>query len=118
MMDSADSGQLVPIGCPDCAGVLRRINRSDRYAEYVCLVGHGYALPELIEAKERQVEAALWSAVALLQNVEHLLAETWESGSSEKRSFLAQRVAQTRDHQWRIRQMIQQTSPANTGASA
>jgi two-component system chemotaxis response regulator CheB len=102
--------EVVPIGCPGCAGVLERIARSDRYADYVCRVGHSYSLAELLRAKEQQAETALWSAIAVLEHVERVI-EWMPAGGNPGATAegLAARLAQVRAQQVEIRRLIDQT---------
>src|SRR5262245_52411911 len=73
MIEEPRQSEATLIGCPGCAGVLSTVSRAEGFAEYRCQVGHSYVLSDLLTAKERQLEYALWSAVALLGHVEAII---------------------------------------------
>jgi two-component system, chemotaxis family, protein-glutamate methylesterase/glutaminase len=52
--------------CPECRGPLWETQQGP-LVRFACLVGHGFSLPALAAEKAEAVEAALWSAVAALQ---------------------------------------------------
>jgi len=52
--------------CPDCGGALWEV-QADRVSRYQCHVGHQFA-PDNLEASQRDaIDAALWSAVRVLE---------------------------------------------------
>jgi two-component system chemotaxis response regulator CheB len=65
--------ETTDIGCPDCAGTLTGLRDDRDHVRFRCRVGHLYAGPELLAAKEHQIERHLWSAVAVLLELEELL---------------------------------------------
>src|SRR5512147_2841771 len=58
---------LTDLGCPDCSGVLalHEVGPS-HYPTYACSVGHRFSSDDLTQAKEHQLETALWTAVETL----------------------------------------------------
>jgi hypothetical protein len=79
---------------------------------YRCQVDHRYAAGTLLEAKEAQLERALWSAVLLLKQLtyvyEDLLAEMKTAGGP-RRARLRRRIAEVRKQGLAIRAMIETT---------
>lgn len=58
------------IGCPACAGSLAIEQDHAAHPHLVCNVGHRFSLESLLEAKEEELERALWSAVVLHAHIE------------------------------------------------
>jgi two-component system chemotaxis response regulator CheB len=54
------------LSCPDCGGVLSRIDDS-QMLRFTCRVGHTYSADTLLAAQSENVEQALWTAVRLLE---------------------------------------------------
>ncbi len=52
--------------CPDCGGALWEL-RNDQFTRYRCHVGHQYSSEALDTEQHEAVEAALWSAVRVLE---------------------------------------------------
>ena len=107
--------QVTEIGCPDCAGVLSQFRAADGpHLRFVCKVGHAYSLSSLVQAKEAQLEQALWSAASLFQHVEMLddllLTHIDRHGLAIRRDGLALRLKQVRDQAARVRAVIEETA--------
>jgi two-component system, chemotaxis family, protein-glutamate methylesterase/glutaminase len=107
--------QVTEIGCPDCSGVLSQLKDDDGpHLRFVCKVGHAYSLYSLLQAKEDQLEQALWSAISLFQHVEMLddllLTHIDETGLPIRTEGLAARLQQVRAQAARIRTMIEETA--------
>ena len=106
--------RTVPISCPGCAGVLSAVTHGDRYEDYVCQVGHAYALADLLAAKEHEVERALWSAIVLLEHVElvigRLTKQQRDTPTEAALTALDQRRREARNHGRILRDVIEQTT--------
>jgi hypothetical protein len=95
----ADQLRVVPLSCPDCSGVLR-VSQEGRkkHVVYRCQVDHRYNPGSLLDAKERQLERVLWSAVVLLKQLdeayEHLLKEMPSEVDGKSLQRRVQEVAQ------------------------
>jgi two-component system, chemotaxis family, protein-glutamate methylesterase/glutaminase len=59
-----NSGHLTDMGCPDCTGVLA-YRGFDGHLAFACSIGHRFSAESLVEAKEEQLEGALWNVVEL-----------------------------------------------------
>lgn len=104
---------IVPISCPDCAGVLSTVEESV-YAHqiYCCQIGHRYSTRSLIEAKEEAVERTLWSVASLLVHVGILYEQLQrELNRFDGKNFpqLRQRVRETRHHKNIVEELIRGT---------
>jgi two-component system chemotaxis response regulator CheB len=66
--DGAPSG----FTCPECRGPMWE-SREDALARYRCRVGHAYSEQVMVEAQGGAVEAALWTALEVLQERSELL---------------------------------------------
>src|SRR5262245_34041849 len=64
----ADGWFATDLGCPDCSGVLQvAVFGPRRYLRFRCRVGHAFSGETLLEAKEEQLERALFSAGETLE---------------------------------------------------
>ena len=59
---TTEDGELTDLGCPDCSGVLA-FRRPSGQLSFACSVGHAFSGDSLVDAKEEEVEHALWRAV-------------------------------------------------------
>jgi two-component system chemotaxis response regulator CheB len=66
--DLGDAEPSSPTGfsCPDCGGVLRRIENGQPL-RFRCRVGHAYSGETLFAAQSDTIEEALWNAVRLME---------------------------------------------------
>jgi two-component system chemotaxis response regulator CheB len=65
--------ELTDLGCPDCRGVLAACRAGDAgLITFACRVGHAFSFQELVEAKEIQVEEALWMTVEIYDELSEL----------------------------------------------
>jgi two-component system chemotaxis response regulator CheB len=111
----SDTDELNPtlLSCPACAGVLAvRRNGDSFHCHLECSVGHKFSFESLLEAKEDELEKAMWSAVTLLANLDMIMQkleereETGHGGSA--RPGLTSRMAQARLHAQQLRAMIEE----------
>jgi two-component system chemotaxis response regulator CheB len=70
----AQLGAPSMLTCPDCHGVLLRID-DDRLVRFRCHTGHAFNGEDLMTAQSDTSEEALWSAVRALREHEFLLRE-------------------------------------------
>jgi len=106
--------QVTEIGCPGCSGVVSQVKDGDGpHLRFVCKVGHVYSLSTLLQAKEAQLEDALWSALSVFQHVEMLdellLKHIDENGVPIPPDGLAARLKQIRVQAALIRTVIEET---------
>jgi hypothetical protein len=91
--------QVSGVACPDCGGVLQvQMHLHKGHVDFLCRIGHGYALPDLLLSKEQVIEDRLWSAlvaveelVALLRDLQARAEECWpgaEARCGERRAAL------------------------------
>ena len=57
-----DFGELSPYTCPECHGVLTRL-QNDNIIRYRCHTGHGYTVDTLMAALTEKIEDALYNAI-------------------------------------------------------
>jgi two-component system chemotaxis response regulator CheB len=92
-MDILGEGALSPFTCPECHGVLARMQEG-RILRFRCHTGHAFGADTLLESLGEQIEARLWDTVrALDENVmllRHLAKHLQQSGEAEAaRQYLA-----------------------------
>ncbi len=72
MKDKIVSAKATELTCPECGGVI--FDTSEEGLPYFrCHVGHGYSLATIQEAKDNNVESALWNAVRVLEEKDAIL---------------------------------------------
>jgi len=99
------------LGCPDCAGVLRVNGSGNRHPIYECYVGHRFTTASLLQAKEAQLESALWSTQVLLAHVEmvcHTILRDKRQAARMQRP-VRQRMREAQAQQQTIRDIIEST---------
>ena len=78
----ATPGEPVPISCPDCHGAMSRLQVGPAVT-YRCHVGHAYGPLSLLQAQSGSSEAALWMAVASLEEQAAVLRDLAETADPE-----------------------------------
>jgi hypothetical protein len=111
-----NSPHLSPITCPDCIGVLSTRVEEPAHVQFECQVGHRYSLHSVLEAKERQVETELWSAVALLKHITILSQAVAEETELTQQAM--QRKQQAESHIKILQKIIEETKPPNLDSDA
>lgn len=79
---------------------------------YRCQVDHRYAAGTLLDAKEAQLERALWSAALLLKQLTYVyddLLGEMKTASGPHRARLRRRIAEVSKQDLAIRAMIETT---------
>ena len=85
--------QVGPLGthslfsCPDCGGGLWEIKSGDN-THYRCHVGHSFSETGLLSAMEASTEAALWTALRILEERKNLLNKLGEKEAKNGRRQL------------------------------
>jgi two-component system chemotaxis response regulator CheB len=86
----SDWGDLSPFSCPECSGVLSRINDGGR-PRYRCHTGHAYSADALLSALTENLEESFWKVlrgldetVMLLEHIGDHFAEINESRLAAK----------------------------------
>jgi two-component system chemotaxis response regulator CheB len=75
--------------CPECSGALWELREGD-LVRYRCRVGHAYSEEAMVEAQGSAVEAALWTALEVLEERGELLrriAQRMEQTPKSERRF-------------------------------
>lgn len=107
--------------CPECHGVLRRIEEGGR-VRFRCHTGHGYTVESLIADMDHAIEDSLWSAVRALQEkvllVRHLERHARESGDTEARAAYQQLAAHAQARADSVRSAVLQTEVASAATLA
>lgn len=106
------------ISCPGCAGVMSIIEEPDgSHVQLVCSVGHTYTLSTLLQAKEDDVERALWAVAAFLEHIQ-MINELVVRQIDGNHLFIDQAGIERRSRQAevqgkQIRQMIEESNVAD-----
>jgi hypothetical protein len=84
----AASEGLVRISCPECDGVLdARRDGPRHHLMFVCRVEHTFSVVDLLSGKEDQLEARLWTAVNLAEEMAELVTDL--AGLAERQNLAA-----------------------------
>ena len=105
-----ENQDLVPLSCPDCAGVLHAEHEGHhKFRLFVCQIKHRYSMRSLLHAKETQLERTLWSAHVLLKQM--LIAYDRALGEmpSTDGKTVRRRINEVRKQCLAIRTMIEAT---------
>lgn len=97
-------GDLVPMTCPECSGPLWTI-KNDRVRRYRCHTGHGYTAKALATKQDDGIEAALWSAMRLMQERANNLDMLAGNAAAGKQLFSA-RAEESRKNAEVIRSLL------------
>jgi hypothetical protein len=107
------SDRLVGLSCPECFGTLSLRTEGPRgHLTFLCRIGHAFAVPELLAAKEEVLERWLWAALLSLEELRALLtgltglADGQAMGSTA--SAFRERAERARDQAQSLRAIIEQ----------
>jgi two-component system, chemotaxis family, protein-glutamate methylesterase/glutaminase len=79
-------GEIVPLTCPDCGGVLTGIDDDD-VTRFRCYTGHTFTAEALLREQMKKTEETLWVAIRMMEERKNLLRsmarKAAESGTSE-----------------------------------
>lgn len=70
--DLVQLGELTPLTCPDCGGVMVKID-NDAVPRYRCYTGHTFTERILEQQQIKAVEESLWVAIRMLEERKNLL---------------------------------------------
>jgi two-component system chemotaxis response regulator CheB len=99
-------GEQVPYNCPNCGGVLWKVEKKDP-PRYRCHTGHSFTAPSLVTSQSEKIEETLWVSLRMLEERKNLLNDMAGTASREKsRSSYAERAKETDVHIQRVRAML------------
>ncbi|MGD9725885.1 MAG: hypothetical protein AB7V39_05770 [Nitrospiraceae bacterium] len=116
-MSSNSELDATMIGCPACAGVLAMgKDQGSVRPHLMCSVGHRFSLDSLLEAKEEELEKAMWSAMSLFAHLDMIIQKLLEQPGTDNgklREALEKRMAQGRREAAQLRAMVEHTERPN-----
>lgn len=99
-------GSQVPYNCPNCGGVLWKINNPD-IRRFRCHTGHSFTESALLTSQSEKIEETLWISLRMFEEHKNLLHSMARGKVSSKRKIpAAQRAKQTQVHIERIKAML------------
>ena len=103
-----ESGDLSPYTCPECHGVLTRIDEG-RVVRFRCHTGHAYSANSLLSSVTESVEQLLFDALRAVDETVMLLNQLGkhfsESGDEETAAALLKKAAEAKQRGLVIRQV-------------
>ncbi|WP_447598191.1 hypothetical protein [Nitrospira sp. Nam80] len=116
-MPPHDELDATMIGCPACAGVLAiGKDQGSLRPHLMCSVGHRFSFDSLLEAKEEELEKAMWSVVALFAHLDMVIQKLLEQPGQDNdkvHEALQKRAAQGRRQAAQLRAMVEETERPN-----
>jgi two-component system chemotaxis response regulator CheB len=104
-------GELTPYTCPECHGVLVRIEEG-KLTRFRCHTGHAFSLDALLAELTESSERTLWSALRALQELQmlttHLARHLREAGDHEAAERCLREMEQTRRRTDLVRRAVQE----------
>src|SRR3989442_8734065 len=98
--------KVTAVACPDCCGVLAvTANGHAASLEFACRIGHRFSTEELLIAKKEKIEARLWSAVTVLEQLAALLTDLGGEERYERRRQQTDALAR------RLRDVLEENRP-------
>ncbi|WP_447985874.1 hypothetical protein [Nitrospira sp. Nam74] len=116
----AQSLPPIKVNCPDCSGVIS-VDRDDQsgHLRYVCQIGHAYSVQEIAEAKEKQIENAVWTVLNLLEHAELIYGDLLQEAGRGKLTLseepLEARIRQSEEQRRELRSLLEQTRRPTVG---
>ena len=108
-------GELTPLTCPECGGSLWEQSENHQM-HYRCHVGHAYSAESLLQYHSQEVEAALWTALRVLE--EHAVLQERMALRAESQQLAAaarqfqQRADDSRRQAGTLRNVLLSPPPA------
>lgn len=110
---------LVPtdLGCAECRGVLcvAEVGKGGLLI-FRCRVGHTFSLDSLLEAKEEQLEEALWTTLEVFEELVQLYGEAARRGKTRgertRSAELERRRARAQNHRRALKRLIESDGPS------
>ena len=104
---------LVPLSCPDCAGVLSLAKEGPGARRlYVCQIDHRHSITSLYRAMEERLENTLWTAIVIMRQIDHvyedLLAEKVRPTDSAAKN-VRRRLHELKEQRAALRAVIKET---------
>ncbi|GAB3892673.1 chemotaxis protein CheB [Larkinella knui] len=104
-------GQLSPLACPECSGVLVSI-KEGKLIRYRCHTGHAYTAAALLAEVTQNVEEALWKSVRGLEETILLLDQSAEqfaqAGNHKAAEEFSEKARETREKSRSLHEFIYQ----------
>ncbi|MFO7553245.1 MAG: chemotaxis protein CheB [Haliea sp.] len=110
-------GDQVPFNCPDCGGVLWKVEEGD-LLRYRCHTGHAFTSSVLLAQQAVKIEETLWVALRMFEERQNLLVTMGSKGSSASASSISQRARDSQVHIDRIRAMLKASDNEHHGEEA
>lgn len=98
-------GEQVPFNCPDCGGVLWKMDM-DSSLRYRCHTGHAYTAASLLAEQTKKIEETMWIALRMFEERKNLLNTIAEKQRGATARLTIERANLTDVHINRIRTIL------------
>jgi two-component system chemotaxis response regulator CheB len=98
-------GEQVPFNCPNCGGVLWKIEQ-DKAMRYRCHTGHAYTAAALLAEQTRKVEETMWVALRMFEERKNLLTTMAKEQTGAAARSSSERAIASQVHIDRIKSIL------------
>lgn len=98
-------GTPSPYACPDCHGVLNTVP-DERVLRYRCRTGHAWTAESLVAQQDEDVEAALWTALRVLEERAEMSRRLAQSAGQGQRDWSREHFARRAQEAERSAELI------------
>ncbi|HEX2535627.1 MAG TPA: chemotaxis protein CheB [Chitinophagaceae bacterium] len=109
-MDKTEKlGDLSPLTCPDCGGVLHEV-KYDAIPRFKCHTGHSYSEDDLNHRQTENIESTLWIALRMMEERRFLLlklaTQNQQKGFVKSAAESSERAGQLEHHINNLKEML------------
>jgi two-component system chemotaxis response regulator CheB len=98
-------GHQVPFNCPNCGGVLWRVQKGPP-VRFRCHTGHAFTADVLIAEQTKKIEETLWVALRMFEERKNLLTTMTDPKAKGFTMSAAERIKESQVHIERIRAIL------------
>jgi two-component system chemotaxis response regulator CheB len=114
-MHILEKGMLSPFTCPECHGVLARMQEG-RVLRFRCHTGHAFSADSLLASLGEQIEARLWDTVRAVDEsvmlLRHMAKHLQQSGDEDAAQDFLEKAREAEERAQPLREIVQNESPA------
>ena len=109
-------GEQVPFNCPNCGGVLWKIQKGN-LLRYRCHTGHAFTADVLLAEQTRNIEETLWVALRMFEERKNLLNTMGHRDGRPVNRSAVERAKESQVHIERIRAILLSSAKSSKGGT-